>query len=201
MPQWFNRSRELAAANLLAFVCAILVLPLVPGFAAAVRVVREPDPDGVRQTWVRTRDQVRQTFRRDWWIGVVLVGFIGLGAISLATAWAYFEGVVRIGLMVVVLAIHLLIITMIITYAHAAGTLPLNASGQQITTLAMTRLRHGPVGLAVTAIVFVLGIPLWVVAPLALAFGLVLPAWLLTKVWAPLDARIDWSAADVAAPS
>ena len=201
MPQWFNRSRELAAANLLAFVCAILVLPLVPGFAAAVRVVREPDPDGVRQAWVRTRDQVRQTFRRDWWLGVVLVVFLGLGAISLATAWAYFEGVVRVALMVVVVVVHLLIIAMIITYAHAAGSLPLSASGTQVTTLAMTRLRHRPVGLAITAVLFVLGIPLWVFPPLALAFGLVLPAWLLTKLWTPLDARIDWSAADVAAPS
>lgn len=184
-----QRSTTLAAANVVAFACCFGVVTALPAWAGATRVVANVDAArGEAPTIVLS--QVKQTFRRDWWLSLAGVAAAVLGVVSAVTAYGYLSGVLRVAMLVVLGAVYLVIAVLFASYVRAAGTLPLPATRHQVSEQAMRRILEYPGRALVSALVMLLCAPVWLVAPLAVGFGLTLPIGLAHLVWRQIEVDV-----------
>lgn len=184
-----QRSTTLAAANVVAFACCLAVVTVVPAWAGATRVVANVDASH-REAPSVVLAQVRQTWRRDGWLSLAAVVVAGLGLVSLVSAYGYLSGMVRVGMLVVLALVHLVIAVLLASYVRSAGTLPMPATRQQVTEQAMRRIVEYPGRAVVSTLLMLVCAPVWVVAPLAVAFGLTLPIGLAHLVWRRIEVDV-----------
>ena len=195
-----RRSTGLAAANLVAFACSLGIVTALPAWAGAARVVSNLDEASDEPANV-ILSQIKHTLRRDWWLSLVALAMIGTGVVSLLITWGWFGGWLRVALILILVILYLAIALVLVNYTHAASTLPMEASYQQVIEQTMRRIVEYPRQSLLSALAVVLCAPLWLLAPLAVALGIVVPAWLVHRIWAPIEVQVPdedplWNDAD-----
>ena len=184
-----QRSTALTGANVVAFAYSLGVVTALPAWAGATRVVSDLDVEDRPVNVILA--QVKRTFVRDWWLSLATVVAFGLGAVSLVTAWGWFTGWRQVLILVLLAVVHLTLGVLVVSYTRSAGTLPLGASRGQVMDQAMRRVVEYPGRSLLSALAVVVCLPLWVLAPLAIAFGIVLPLWLVHRIWAPIEVQVE----------
>ncbi|MGA4506536.1 hypothetical protein ACQB6R_13390 [Propionibacteriaceae bacterium G1746] len=175
-----------AAANVVAFACTMGIITALPAWAGATRVMDDLDTQAEVAHKVVLR-QVRRTLKRDWMMSLLSVVLIFLGLFTAFTSWAYFEGSTRWGLLAGALFLYCIMALLLVNYTHAAGTLPYAATRNQVMDVTMRRIITHPVRALAAVFAVLVCLPLWVLAPLAVGFGITLPAWLVDRVWKGVD--------------
>lgn len=184
-----QRSTTLAAANVVAFACCLGVVTALPAWAGATRVVANVDA-AEREAPTIVLSQIKQTFRRDWWLSLIAVVVTALGAVSLVSAFGYLDGWFRVGMMLVLSLLYVAIATLLASYVRAAGTLPMPATRPQVMEQAMRRVIEYPGRALGSTLLMLACAPLWVLAPLAIAFGIIGPIGLAHLVWRPIEVDV-----------
>ncbi|MGA4670792.1 hypothetical protein ACPCG0_13510 [Propionibacteriaceae bacterium Y1923] len=184
-----HRSTTLAAANVVAFACCLGVVTALPAWAGATRVVANVDA-AHRQAPHIVLAQIKHTFTRDWWLSLAAAVLGVLGTASFLSVGVYLSGTTRIVGLAVLAVVYLLGAVLLANYVRAAGTLPMPATRAQVMTETMRRIVEYPGRAVGSTLLMLLCAPLWLVAPLAIAFGIILPIGLAHLVWRRIEVGV-----------
>ena len=185
-----QRSTTLAAANVVAFACCLGVVTALPAWAGATRVVANVDACH-REAPSVVLSQVRQTVRRDGWLSLAAVVVTILGLVSLVSAYGYLGGMLQVAMLALLCLVYLVIAVLLASYVRASGTLPMVATRQQVMDQAMRRILEYPGRAVGSALLMLVCAPVWLVAPLAVGFGLILPIGLAHLVWRRIEVDVE----------
>ncbi|WP_420112256.1 hypothetical protein [Pseudactinotalea sp.] len=179
--RWLRVPAAFISANW-AGLLAIVVLGLVPAAAGNQRVMSRLDHHADEAGTVVLR-QLRRTWWRDLPVSLGMLVYLGLGAATVALmAWVY-EGPVRVYFVGMLVPVYWVVGAAIAAYVRAAATMPLTATRTEVLSAAGHLALTYPVRALLTVPATVLAAPAYVLAPLTVACGLSLPAWVLAQIW------------------
>lgn len=179
--RWLRVPAAFIAANW-AGLLAVVVLGLVPAAAGNQRVMTRLDHHADEAGTVVLR-QLRRTWWRDLPVSLGMLVYLGLGAATVALmVWAY-DGPARVYFVGLLVPVYWVVGAAIAAYVRAAATLPLTATRAVVLSAAGQLALTHPVRALLTVPATLLTGPAYVLAPLTVACGLSLPAWVLAQVW------------------
>ncbi|TDE97611.1 hypothetical protein EXU48_05395 [Occultella glacieicola] len=174
----------MVAANWAGLLGLLSLVGVIPAFAGNARVMADLDEHADTSGRV-VLTQLRRTLRRDlpvslgWWV-FVLVG--------VATGWLMvtaFDGGTRVFFAGLLVPTYWVVGALFGAYVRAAGTTDLDAHRSEVLAEATRLVLTSPLRALATVLVVIVTTPVWVLAPITIACGLSVPAWLIAKVWGP----------------
>lgn len=174
-------------AGLLGVLC---VVGTIPAFAGNARVVADLDEHADTSGRVVLR-QLRRTTWRDLPVSLAFGAYVVVGVANVALLVAAFDGGTRVFLGGLLVPVYWVAGAALGAYVRAAGTVPLSATRGQVLEEAVRLMVTCPVRALLSVAVVIATTPVWILAPITIACGLSLPAWLLARLWGPVPTAAD----------
>ncbi len=177
--RFLHRPAVFVAATWAALIGVVTIVGLIPALAGATRATTHPDADD-DVTFTSVLRHVRATVRRDWPISFALLAFLLLvvgDVVILAGADPSTRVLLGGALLPVVWVVTAWLSAYVVSAVDAA------AGRAEVARLATLRvLRQPGRALLAPALVLLLA-PVWLLAPLTIAIGFSLPAYVLGRTW------------------
>lgn len=178
------------SANWAGLLCVLTVVGAVPGFAGNARVMADLDEHADTSGRVVLR-QLRRTVRRDLPVSLGFWAYVVVGVATVALLVNVFEGGTRVFFGGLLLPVYWVVGAAVGAYVRAAGTLPVTATRGEVVEESVRLVLRSPARALLSVVVVIAATPVWVLAPITVACGLSLPAWLLARTWGRVPTAAD----------
>ncbi len=170
------------AANWAGLLGVFLLVGAVPAFAGNQRVTSRLDEyaDEAGMTVLR---QLRRTWWRDLPATLAFWTALIAGVATVGVLVEVFDASTRVFFVGLLLPVYWAAGALLNCYVRAAATLSMEATRGDVTDeMLRLALRH-PLRAATTVLLVIATTPVWILAPITVACGLSVPAWVLGSMW------------------
>lgn len=174
------------ATNWAAILLILTVIGTVPALVAATRTTMDLRCHADRAF----RETLRVSavlLRRDWALSLALWALLLLIAANALILTDLATGGTRVFLVGISLPPTWLAVSALSAYVVTAASKDPTAPRGEVAGTALTLMMRRPVRALLAPATIITVVPLWVLAPLTIAFGFSLPPFLVARFWGPVD--------------